>query len=131
MKVRNGFVSNSSSSSFVVFKGALTKIQQEIILNYQDCISILREQNDELKEKFEYYDSDPWKIEEGDDWIFGETSMDNFSMYDFFDHIKVNEEYVSWDEGYIDEPTYSQLEFIKNAHLRQRKEKLENLKNKE
>jgi hypothetical protein len=36
MKIRNGFVSNSSSSSFVINKAQLTPEQIEKILNYKN-----------------------------------------------------------------------------------------------
>ena len=132
MKIRNGFVSNSSSSSFVVLKKSLTTKQTEMILNIEETIEKLikiDEKNndiDNLKDKFSYFNTDPWRVVEYDDYIFGETSMDNFSMYDFFDYINVKKEFVKWGDGYNDEPYPEQLAFIKRN---QRKEKLDIINN--
>ena len=113
MKIRNGFVSNSSSSSFVVFKDALTSDQKEMIYDYMSYVGFFIQLDENLKELFDYCDSDPWQITEHEDYIFGETSMDNFSMSSYFDYIKLNQKYVCWDEGYNDEPYLSQINFIK------------------
>lgn len=156
MKIRNGFVSNSSSSSFVVLKDALTEKQQDMIINYQEWVKFfinLDEENwkesvifetdrelylsDEyqeqqykrLKYKFEYCDHSPWTIKEYDDCIFGETSMDNFDMRDYLDYIKVDEKYIDWDDGYIDEPLVSQRNAIIRMKQEYRKKKLDKINN--
>ena len=156
MKIRNGFVSNSSSSSFVVLKDSLTEKQQEMIINYQDWVKFfinLDEENwkdstifksdseiyqsDEyqeqqykrLKYKFEYCDSDPWRIMIYDDFIFGETSMDNFDISTYLNYIKIDKDYIAWDDGYTDEPYQSQLTAIKNMKQKYRKEKLDKINN--
>jgi hypothetical protein len=116
MKTRNGFVSNSSSSSFVLLKDAITLEQKDMILNCEEWIDKfikLEALPGDLKDKFEYYDSDPWRLEEHEDYIFGETSMDNFSMGDYLNYIKINNKYISWDEGYNNKPYQNQLDFIK------------------
>jgi len=141
MKIRNGYVSNSSSSSFVVLKDALTKEQQDMILYYQKWIDLFieienqdkerllkRTENEySLKDRFEYYNSDPWTIQEYDDFIFGETSMDNFNMNDYFDHIKINDEYVLWEDGYNYEPYPNQVKFINKMKQEYRKKKIDKL----
>ena len=141
MKIRNGYVSNSSSSSFVVLKDALTKEQQDMILYYQKWIDLFieienqdkerllkRTENEySLKDRFEYYNSDPWTIQEYDNFIFGETSMDNFNMNDYFDHIKINDEYVLWEDGYNYEPYPNQVKFINKMKQEYRKKKIDKL----
>lgn len=137
MKIRNGFVSNSSSSSFVLFKAAISDEQKDMILNcgtWIDTFIKLEEQDEDyfddeylpgdLKDKFEYYNSDPWRLVEFDDYIFGETSMDNFSMSDYLDYIKIEDKYLKWDDGYNDEPYDHQLEFIKDMKQNYRKKKI-------
>lgn len=130
MKIRNGFVSNSSSSSFVVVKDALSCNQIDMILNYQYYIEDLFK-NDEItkdeKEKFEYYDTDPWQIIEYEDFIFGETSMDNFYMSNYLDYIKVDSSMICWDEGYVDKPWTEQINFVNHMKQQFRKNKLNNI----
>jgi hypothetical protein len=122
MKIRNGFVSNSSSSSFVILKDAINEEQQSAILNYVDYISGIISNLPE--NSFEYYDSPPWYIKEYDTFIFGETSMDNFDMGELFKYINVNDDYVCFDEGYLDEPNESQLRFINRMKLKLRADKI-------
>lgn len=86
MKLRIGFVSNSSSSSFMIYLENLTAFQLAAI----------------LQNKYDDQDADPemdaWIIEldEVQKAIKGYTSMDNYSMSKFFDRIKVKDEDVIW-----------------------------------
>lgn len=153
MKARNGFVSNSSSSSFVILKDAITNEQKDMIFNLNRWIELfvkLEKENkdyfdeelyvevsqpdeygssDSLESRFEYYDSDPWRLIEYDDFIFGETSMDNFSMEDYFEYIKIDKNFLKWDEGWNDEPEPAQLKFIKRMKQEYRKRKINKLNN--
>ena len=81
MKIRSGFVSNSSSSSFVVSKHYVSDYQLEQIQNHI-------EEAERLGMKFY---TDPWSIEvdEKGGTISGSTNMDNFDMYDFLFKIGV------------------------------------------
>ena len=129
MKIRKGFVSNSSSSSFVVFKDALTKQQKDMIYDYQEYVKFFNTIDEKTIELFDYCIDSPWRIVEYDDFIFGETSMDNFSMMDYLDYIKIENKYVDWNEGYNDEPFQEQLKFISDIKIKFRKNKLDNLNN--
>jgi hypothetical protein len=69
MKTRSGFVSNSSSSSFVISKDALAPWQKEAIRTH-----------------YEDPGCDPewaWDISETADTICGYTFMDNFNMREY------------------------------------------------
>jgi len=132
MKVRNGFVSNSSSSSFVILKEAISNEEIDMILNYQKWIEFFIKldegnENSTLAEDFEYYLSDPWRIVEYEDFIFGETSMDNLDMPNYFDYIKLDQKYIDWDDGYNEEPYQTQIKFIENLKREFRKKKINKL----
>ena len=71
MKIRQGFVSNSSSSSFVLDKRYLTEEQIEAILNCEEILS------------------DSWNITDDGDVISGHTWMDNGAMGEFLKEINV------------------------------------------
>lgn len=78
MKVRNGFVSNSSSSSFLISKRFITDEQMEKI---RDIV---------------YPDYSFWYISEDETYFAGRTDMDNFDMHDFMVSIGVDMEHVKW-----------------------------------
>jgi len=91
MKIRNGFVSNSSSSSFVINKKNLRNSQINNIFNHIEFGK---------KMKFTEYPDVDYHCEEGDSWkcldngdtIEVYTMMDNFDMYDFLIRIGVDED---------------------------------------
>ena len=89
MKIRNGFVSNSSSSSFIIKKEKLTKDQISAILNYEEVYDkipdIIKHCNDMI------YGAEGWNIEEDDNEIRGYTYMDNFGMFDYLRMIGISE----------------------------------------
>lgn len=66
MKIREGFVSNSSSASFILLKKYLTEEQIKTILKYD---------MKEITHKDDY--SECWSIKDEEDVIRGNTSMDN------------------------------------------------------
>ena len=92
MKIRNGFVSNSSSSSFVVSKNDITAMQLTLIKNHS-------------KEGAKYgiqYPEDEWSIYETDESLEGYTSMDNFDMESFMRRIGVDMSKVNFGGNLAD-----------------------------
>jgi len=74
-KIRLGFVSNSSSSSFIIKKQGLTAKQIESLVCFQHMIV------DEVPEDWE--DADSWEVREHGDYLFFDTCMDNFNLVGF------------------------------------------------
>lgn len=94
MKTRTGFVSNSSSSSFILKKENLTELQ---ILKIKNHI-------DEAKLHNDFYDfgsvrdDDAWSITEDEFYIRGYCFMDNFSMHRFIhDYLGIPAFDAKWD----------------------------------
>ena len=83
MKIRQGFVSNSSSSSFVINKINLSEKQIEQIKNHGSYMRYNEQ-------------SDAWTIEEDEFEISGSTWMDNFSMLEYLEKINVDISKVKW-----------------------------------
>lgn len=97
MKIRYGFVSNSSSSSFIISKMYLTPLQIYAIKNH---IEVAKELNEEVgyNERLYVSNSDNWYIIDNGDTIRGFTNMDNFDMREFMRIIGVCH-YIKWDTG--------------------------------
>jgi len=81
MKTREGFISNSSSASFIIKKKKITEEQLEKIRNHAEEGERLGIDNAK---------SDPWDIYEGKKFIRGETAMTNFDMEEFFNKIGIS-----------------------------------------
>ena len=91
MKNRRGFVSNSSSSSFIIQKKYLNNEQLNMIYDHINVAKGI------LKEDMDY--DMPWDIKNHKDNIRGSTMMDNFDMHYFLTEIvKVDEDHIEWDD---------------------------------
>lgn len=82
MKIRNSFVSNSSSASFVLKKEGLMKWQLDAVRNHTKYAKELLRWK---KEDNFFNEDDIWpEFKEDEYLISGSTSMDNFEMNKFF-----------------------------------------------
>jgi hypothetical protein len=89
MKIRFGFVTNSSSSSFVIPKIYLSSKQIALIYNHIESSNKI----------FNIYadKDDEWTIEEDEHEVRGRVFMDNFDMYDYLYLIGVRMDKVQWE----------------------------------
>ena len=91
MKIREGFVSNSSSASFVIDKAKLNVLQ---LLAIRDHIQVAE------KLGIEYCDSgDAWDVREDDTTITLDTIMDNFDMEEFLRKIDAMDAVIESDHS--------------------------------
>lgn len=88
MKLRIGFVTNSSSSSFTIAKSDLTDDQIEKIKNYFEAAK---------KVGMNDFD-DLWDIDETNFNINGFTCMNNGDMLKFLRLIGVDRDNIEWEE---------------------------------
>lgn len=87
MNFRTDFVTNSSSSSFIISKKYLTEKQILAIKNHSKLAQSLH--MDCVEEA--------WNIEENKDFITGWTYLNNFDMQKFLSTIDINLHTVTWD----------------------------------
>ena len=91
MKIRTDFVTNSSSSSFVISKKVLDAEQLEAIINHRQFAE---------EHNLTDYKYDDWDITVENGCVIGRTGMDNFDMEELLDAIEVDSEYVVWGDSY-------------------------------
>ena len=77
MKISSGFVSNSSSSSFILDKKKLSGEQIDKIINHS-------EEGEKLNIMWA---DDAWGVHDREDTIILSTTMDNFDMHEFLTQI--------------------------------------------
>lgn len=110
MKIRKSFVTNSSSSSFVIDLSELTPYTIEVFKNPKLVEDQLIPTCDMTREEY-MEEADRWDIREEDGKLYGYTTMDNFDYSQLF--------YIcglDWDSHKSDEIAPSLLkEMTENA----------------
>lgn len=102
MKKRYGFVSNSSSSSFVIRLEDISEKQLEKIVNHHNS-SGWKKQNEEWIKEYEHLllsERDVWTIKIGAKKVLGYVNVNNFDMERYLGEIGIDKDMVEWDEGY-------------------------------
>lgn len=95
MKQRSGFVSNSSSASFIISTKNLTPDQIYCIFNHEEWAKLNCSLGKAGWNTGDFYFDNSWEITwENDDTIFGESCMDNFGMEDFLNLIGIPQESI-------------------------------------
>ena len=95
MKLRNGFVSNSSSSSYIINRNKINEKQLDQIINHIEVSKELNEKN----HLFDFNDFDcAWNVDVKDETILVSTIMDNFDMHDFLIAIGVKSDAIRYQE---------------------------------
>lgn len=110
MKIRRSFVTNSSSSSFVIDLSELTPYTIEVFKNPKLVEDQLIPTCDMTREEY-MEEADRWDIREENGKLYGYTTMDNFDYSQLF--------YIcglDWDSHKSDEIAPSLLkEMVENA----------------
>jgi len=149
MKIRSGFVSNSSSSSFLILKEGLSDEQISSVIEHKKHADNYFNSNDRLTDEYHeneedgyspfhqlygFWDIDGydvWNIEDHLNYILTENGMDNFDLMSFcidiFNIPKDNIYTVESDMYYYINDVDS---FVKQTITESRKNKLERVKNK-
>ena len=94
MKIRSGFVSNSSSASFIINLDDITKIQLFQIVDYE-CQA--------PKMGFEYCEG--WRFKQKNNKIFGDATIDNMDMDEYLCKIGIDKMDIQYfiDDAWNDE----------------------------
>lgn len=93
MKIKIDYITNSSSSSFIIARHKISETQLVLIKEHIEVASMLTKLDPDLN--FGWFDS--WQISINEDTVEGSTSMDNFDMLAFLNVIGISSEDIEYD----------------------------------
>lgn len=97
MKTRHGFVSNSSSSSFIIAREFVNEEQLEYIKNHIEVSKDMSKFPNAWEGEFDNRPCDAWNITVDNNFVFGSTLMDNFDFYGFLASIGIDMSKVEFE----------------------------------
>lgn len=123
-KIRTGFVSNSSSSSFILSKNLLEDEQIDLIINHKEYGKEILERlnNDRIFKivsgvyNFSDYEFDAtgyneWNIKQSDNFILLETNLDNFNMEQYLEIIRATNSIINYRN--LDEEDSNEIDLLR------------------
>jgi hypothetical protein len=144
MKIRTGFISNSSSCSFIINRHSVSNEKIEQIKQYVDCGNLekCRESSTRCigcRDDFWEYNDQCWGIETTNETISCETSMANFDLYSYITRVlEINPRdiMVQEDEGinisdYHSTSTFEEAKKYRDEQSNRMREFMAKLKKKE
>jgi hypothetical protein len=102
--LREAFVANSSSSSFIIAKSKISPEQMDAIFNHMEFTKTrIAALDDDWQDMLEYSsEADYWDVEIKGDLVYIHTLMDNFKMGYFLYLIGIKEEdIIAGEENHI------------------------------
>ena len=125
-KIRTGFVSNSSSSSFILSKNLLEDEQIDLIINHKEYSKEILERlnNDKIFKivsgvyHFSDYEFDAtgwneWNVKQSDNFILLETNLDNFNMEQYLEIIRATNSITNYRN--LDEDDSNEIDLLRNS----------------
>lgn len=108
MKIRQGFVSNSSSSSFMLSKSGLSKHQIDSMRDHINSFKKYAKDHNIEKDEYDMYGDfgcvephDSWEVCEKQNVIFFSTIIDNFDLLEYAEVLEIPNDNIEYFDFYF------------------------------